>query len=115
MIEDLPECPVEVALQMIGDKWKTLILRELVRSHKKTLRYSEIKSGINSISDKMLSQKLKIMENSGLISREVFVQVPLKVEYSLTELGMTLCPILSSLTEWGTMYKKHIEKETENE
>jgi DNA-binding HxlR family transcriptional regulator len=113
MIQDLPECPVEIALLMIGDKWKFLILRQLVRAHGRALRFSEIKNGINNISDKMLSKNLKIMETEGIISRKVFPQVPPKVEYSLTELGMTLTPVLHSLFEWGTMYQeKYIEKES---
>lgn len=115
MTNNLPECPVEIALLMIGEKWKFLILRELIHSHGKALRFSELKSGINNISDKMLSKNLKIMENAGLISRRVFAQVPPKVEYSLTELGTTLTPVLRSLFEWGTMYKQYVENKNEKE
>lgn len=115
MTKNLPECPVEVALLMIGEKWRFLILRELVRSYGKSLRFSEIKNRINNISDKMLSKNLRIMESEDLISRKVFAQVPPKVEYSLTKLGMTLTPVLRSLFDWGTMYKQYIEKENENE
>lgn len=114
-MKNLPECPVEIALLMIGEKWKFLILRELVHSHGKALRFSEIKNGINNISDKMLSKNLKSMQNQGLISRKVFAEVPPKVEYSLTSLGMTLSPVLHSLFDWGTMYKQYIEKGNENE
>lgn len=119
-MKKFPECPVEIALEMIGEKWKFLILRELVRSHGRALRFSELKNGINNISDKMLSKNLKIMENEGLISRKVFAQVPPRVEYSLTELGKTLTPILRALFDWGMMYKKQYiekgnEKNNENE
>lgn len=115
MIKKLPECPIEIALSIIGEKWELLILRELIVSHGKALRFSEIKNGINDISDKMLSKNLKIMENEGLISRKVFAQVPPKVEYSLTTLGMTFSPVLHSLFDWGTIYKQYIEKRNENE
>ncbi|WP_123054159.1 helix-turn-helix domain-containing protein [Clostridium sp. JN-1] len=115
MVDKLPECPVEIALLALGQKWKFLILRELMRSHGRALRFSEIKNGINNISDKMLSKNLKIMENEGIISRKVFAQVPPRVEYSLTELGMKLHPVLRSLFEWGLMYKQFIKVEKENE
>ncbi|MFL8675724.1 winged helix-turn-helix transcriptional regulator [Clostridioides sp. GD02377] len=108
----LPACPVEITLQMIGDKWKFLILRELIRGKK---RFGELSKSIDNISQKMLSQNLKSMEEDGLVHREVYEQFPPKVEYSLTELGMTLRPILVSLFEWGNMYKEYSEKESKDE
>lgn len=111
----LKECPVEVTLQMIGDKWKFLILRELIRDGGGKKRFTELKNGIDHISDKMLSQNLKIMEEDGLVKREVFAQVPPRVEYSLTELGITLTPILKSLFDWGTMYQKVLQEENKDE
>lgn len=117
MLQDIPVCPVETALLMIGDKWKFLILRELVRGKK---RFGELSKSIHHISEKMLSRNLKSMEEDGLIHREVFAQVPPKVEYSLTELGSSLKPILLSLYEWGSMYqsfaeRKNIKKESKHE
>ncbi len=114
MKENLPVCPVEVTLKMVGDKWKFLIVRELVLAKGKHLRYSEIKNGIDNISDKMLSQNLKCLESEKLIKKEIFAEVPLRVEYSLTELGTTLTPVMRALFDWGTMYKNYIE-ENENE
>lgn len=110
MKKDLPECPVEVTLHIIGDKWKFLIVRELIRAKGKHLRYSEIKNGINNISDKMLSQNLKYLENEELIKKEIFAEVPLRVEYSLTQLGTTLTPVIRALFDWGTMYKNYVEE-----
>ncbi|MCC0665806.1 winged helix-turn-helix transcriptional regulator [Clostridioides sp. ZZV15-6597] len=108
----LPACPVEITLQMIGDKWKFLILRELISGKK---RFGELSKSIENISQKMLSQNLKSMEEEGLVHREAYAQVPPKVEYSLTELGMTLRPILVSLFEWGNMYKEYNKKESKHE
>ncbi|HEX3022676.1 MAG TPA: helix-turn-helix domain-containing protein [Lachnospiraceae bacterium] len=107
---DLPVCPVEVAIAMIGDKWKFLILRELVRDGTISKRFTEIKRGIDGISDKMLSQNLRIMEEHSLIKREVFNEKPPKVEYSLTDLGRTLVPVLRSLNDWGIMYQETLKE-----
>lgn len=112
---DLPQCPVEIALQMIGDRWKSLIIRELVRARGKKLRFSQIKKGIDNISDKMLSKNLKCLESDRLISKDIFAEVPPKVEYSLTELGQTLTPVIRSLFDWGELYKNYIEKENGDE
>lgn len=106
MQKKLPKCPVETALLMIGDKWKFLILRELVRYKGEKRRFSDFKKGINNISDKMLSQNLKLMEEDELIKREVSDSKPPKVEYSLTELGESLTPVLKSLYDWGLMYQE---------
>ena len=114
MERQLPKCPVEVALYMIGDKWTFLIIRELVRARGKALRYSEIKNNINKISDKMLSQNLRRLEDEKLIEKKVFAQVPPKVEYSLTELGQTLTSVIRALFNWGEMYINYV-KENENE
>lgn len=114
MKTELPKCPVEVSLYMIGDKWTFLIIRELVRAKGKMLRYSEIKKGIDKISDKMLSQNLKRLEDEKLIEKKVFAQVPPRVEYSLTELGQTLTLVIRALFDWGEMYINYV-KENENE
>lgn len=113
-LSELPNCPVEISIAIIGDKWKFLIIRELVRAKGSKLRFSEIKNGINKISDKMLSQNLKCLENDGIISKKIYKSVPVKVEYSLTELGQTLVPVIRSLYDWGILYKHEIE-ESKNE
>ena len=100
---DLPACPVETTLMLIGDKWKVLILRDLLPGKK---RFGELKKSVGSVSQKVLTAQLRAMEESGLIHREVYAEVPPHVEYSLTELGMSLKPILDSMLVWGEGYKK---------
>lgn len=102
MIKDLPACPVETTLLLISDKWKVLILRDLLTG---TKRFGELKRSINGISQKVLTAHLRAMEDSGLLHREVYAEVPPKVEYSLTELGLSLKPILDSMEVWGNNYK----------
>jgi len=102
-MKELPPCPVEVSLLMIGDKWKVLILRELLSG---TKRFGEIRESINGISQKVLTEKLREMESDGLLVRVAYAEIPPRVEYSLTELGMSLGPVLDSLKEWGEMYKR---------
>ncbi len=87
---------------MIGEKWKVLILRELMTG---TKRFGEIHGSINGVSQKVLTQKLREMESDGLINRVAYAEIPPRVEYSLTDLGMSLRPVLDSLKEWGDMYK----------
>lgn len=102
MMKDLPACPVETTLLLISDKWKVLILRDLLTG---TKRFGELKRSINGISQKVLTAHLRAMEDRGLLHREVYAEVPPKVEYSLTELGLSLKPILDSMEVWGNNYK----------
>ena len=99
---DLPACPVETTLTLIGDKWKVLILRDLLPG---TKRFGELKKSIGSVSQKVLTTQLRAMEENGLVHREVYAQVPPKVEYSLTELGRSLKPILDAMRDWGEGYQ----------
>lgn len=87
----IPVCPVETTLQLIGNKWKILIMRDLLTG---TRRFGELKKSLNGVSQKVLTQNLRDMEENGLISRKVYAEVPPKVEYSLTDLGLTMKPIL---------------------
>lgn len=98
----LPACPVETTLTMIGDKWKVLILRDLLPG---TKRFGELKKSIGSVSQKVLTAQLRAMEENRLVHREVYAEVPPRVEYSLTELGKSLKPILDSMWAWGEAYK----------
>lgn len=107
MKKELPACPVEITLLLIGDKWKVLILRELISG---TKRFGELKKNIGSISQKVLTQQLRSMEEDGLVIRKVYAEVPPKVEYSLTDDGYSLKPILDSMVQWGKQYKKSICK-----
>lgn len=95
-------CPVETTLTLIGDKWKVLILRDLLPG---TKRFGELKKSIGSVSQKVLTSQLRDMESSGLISRKVYAEVPPRVEYSLTDLGLSLKPVLDALSNWGEAYK----------
>lgn len=104
-VNKIPECPVETTLQLIGDKWKVLIIRDLLGG---TKRFNELKRSVGGISQKVLTSNLRSMEASSLISRKVYPEVPPKVEYSLTETGLSLKPILDSMIEWGIEYKKKI-------
>ena len=103
---DLPACPVETTLTLIGDKWKVLILRDLMPG---TKRFGELKKSVGNVSQKVLTAQLRAMEESGLINRKVYAEVPPRVEYSLTELGKSLKPILDSMWTWGEGYKKQHE------
>ena len=101
----LPACPVETTLTLIGDKWKVLILRDLMPG---TKRFGELKKSIGSVSQKVLTAQLRDMEKSGLIDRKVYAEVPPRVEDSLTELGQSLKPILDAMRNWGENYKASI-------
>lgn len=103
--KSLPACPVETTLSLIGDKWKVLIIRDLMPG---TKRFGELKKSIGSISQKVLTSQLRAMEESGLVSRKVYAQVPPKVEYSLTETGRSLKAVLDVMAQWGKAYKKSL-------
>ena len=100
--EELPECPVATTVQLIGNKWKLLIIRNLLASPQ---RFTEMRK---SISQKVLTDNLRSLEEDGLINREVFAEVPPRVVYSLSELGDSLRPIINAMQEWGTNYKNNM-------
>ena len=100
--ENLPACPVETTLMLIGDKWKVLILRDLLTG---TKRFGELKKSVGNVSQKVLTAQLRDMEEKGLITRTVYAEVPPRVEYSLTALGQSLKPVLDAMKAWGTEYK----------
>lgn len=104
--EELPECPVATTVQLIGNKWKLLILRNLIYSGKQ--RFTDFAKTIPGISKKVLTDNLRALENDELIEREVFAEVPPRVEYSLSDLGKTLKPVLDAMFEWGTDYKSNV-------
>ena len=103
-MKEFPKCPVETTLLLISDKWKVLIIRDLLPGKK---RFGELKKSIGTISQKVLTSNLRAMEESGLISRKVYPEVPPKVEYSLTELGYSLKPILDAMYSWSEDFKKN--------
>lgn len=102
--QQLPACPVETTLTLISDKWKVLILRDLLPA---TKRFGELKKSIGHVSQKVLTAQLRQMEQSGLLTRTVYPEVPPRVEYSLTELGYSLKPILDAMSTWGENYKEN--------
>ena len=101
--KQLPICPVETTLMLIGDKWKVLILRDLLPG---TKRFGELKKSIGAVSQKVLTAQLRDIEENGLVNRRVYAEVPPRVEYSLTEVGRSLKPILDAMWDWGEGYKK---------
>lgn len=104
--DELPECPVATTVQLIGNKWKLLIIRNLLASPQ---RFTELKKTIPGISQKVLTDNLRALENDGLIEREIFAEVPPKVIYSMSELGDSLRPIISAMREWGENYKSYLK------
>ncbi len=101
-VRELPACPVETTLTLIGDKWKVLILRDLLPG---TKRFGELKKSVGNVSQKVLTAQLRAMEESGLLTRTVYPEVPPRVEYTLTKLGRSLQPILDAMWNWGEGYK----------
>lgn len=106
--QQLPACTVETTLTLISDKWKVLILRDLLPG---TKRFGELKKSIGHVSQKVLTAQLRQMEQSGLLTRTVYPEVPPRVEYSLTELGYSLKPILDAMSTWGENYKENYYQE----
>ena len=102
---DLSTCPVETTLFFLSTKWSALILRDLMDGPR---RFNELQRSIGHISQKVLTTNLRAMEEAGIVHREVFAQVPPRVEYSLTELGQSLQPVLQAMSQWGENYKKSL-------
>ena len=102
MEKNLPACPVEITLMLISDRWKVLIIRDLLDG---TKRFGEIKKSVGNISQKVLTANLRSMEDRGLLTRKVYPEVPPRVEYTLTETGYSLKTVLDAMVAWGTEYK----------
>ena len=105
-LEELPVCPVETTLMLIGNKWQVLILRDLNANG--TMRFKELQRSVGKVSSKVLTANLRAMEDAGIVRREVFAEVPPRVEYSLTELGASLRPVLDAMRTWGEGYKERL-------
>ena len=103
--DELPKCPVASTVQLIGNKWKLLILQNLLTSPK---RFSELKNNVPGISQKVLTDNLRCLEKNGIVSREIIAEIPPKVVYSLTEIGKSLLPIFDAMSEWGENYKNKL-------
>ena len=103
--DELPECPVATTVQLIGNKWKLLIIRNLLRSPQ---RFTEMRKSIPGISQKVLTDNLRALEADGLVEREVFAEVPPRVVYSMSELGNSLRPVIDAMGAWGADYKNNL-------
>ena len=103
--KDLPACPVELTLLLISNKWKVLIIRDLLDG---TKRFSELKKSINNISQKVLTSNLREMEENKLLTRKVYPEVPPRVEYTLTDIGYSLKTLLDDMDKWGTWYRREV-------
>lgn len=106
--EELPECPVAITVQLIGSKWKLLIIRNLLV---RPWRFNELQKDLTGISQKVLTDSLRALESDGLITRTVYAEVPPRVEYALSGLGETLRPILDAMEQWGAAYKEMVSRQ----
>lgn len=106
--EELPPCPVATTVQLIGSKWKLLIIRNLMM---RPWRFNELKRDLAGISQKVLTDSLRSLEADGLVTRTVYPEVPPRVEYALSELGESMRPIMKAMEEWGTEYKRIVAQE----
>lgn len=106
MKKELPACPVETTLMLISNRWNVLILRDLMEG---TKRFGELKKSLRNISQKVLTANLRAMEENGLLIRTVYAQVPPKVEYTLTDTGYSLKPVLDAMVQWGIKYQLQIQ------
>lgn len=106
--EEMPACPVATTVQMIGSKWKLLIMRNLLA---RPWRFNELKKDLEGISQKVLTDSLRSMEDDGIIIRTVYPEVPPRVEYALSELGESMRPIIKSMEQWGLDYKTSYQNE----
>jgi len=108
--KEVPLCPVETTVSLMSNKWKTLILRELLSG---TKRFNELRNGISGVSQKVLTQNLRSMEEDGIVERKIYAEVPPRVEYFLTDLGNTLRPIIDVMAEWGLAYQAMVNNSNE--
>lgn len=106
--EEMPVCPVATTVRLIGNKWKLLIIRNL---RMRPWRFNELKNDLEGISQKVLTDNLRAMEDDGIITRTVYPEVPPHVEYALSGLGETMRPILDSMETWGKLYQKMVLSE----
>ena len=104
--DELPECPVATTVQLIGSKWKLLIMRNLMD---RPWRFNELKKSLEGISQKVLTDSLRSMEDDGIITRTVYAEVPPRVEYAFSDVGESMRPILDAMKEWGMKYKESLD------
>ena len=105
--DELPDCPVQTTVQLIGSKWKLLIMRNL---RQRPWRFNELRKNLEGFSQKVLTDSLRSMEEDGIITRTVYPEVPPRVEYALSELGESMRPIIQSMEAWGMQYKQNLDQ-----
>ena len=103
-LKELPDCPVETTFELMGDKWKVCIIRDLLTG---TKRFGELKKSVKGISQKVLTTNLRSLEDDMILTRKVYKEVPPRVEYTLTDVGYSLMPVLNAMAGWGTDYKEY--------
>ena len=103
--EEMPACPVATTVRLIGSKWKLLSMRNLLQ---RSWRFNELRKDLEGISQKVLTDSLRSMEEDGIITRTVYPEVPPRVEYALSDLGESMRPIMNAMEEWGTNYKNQL-------
>ncbi len=108
--DELPVCPVATTVSLIGSKWKLLILRNLMV---RPWRFNELRRDLEGISQKVLTDSLRSMEEDGIITRNVYPEVPPRVEYALSEMGESMRTVIKAMEDWGTDYRKRLEEETD--
>lgn len=113
ILEELPACPVETTLTLIRSKWQVLVLRDLFLND--TMRFKELQRSIGKVSQKVLTDNLRALEDYGIVHREVYAEVPPRVEYSLTDLGKTLRPVIDAMWAWGEGYKEQLRLQGKQE
>ncbi len=106
LLKELPKCPVETTLKMIGKRWKIIILRELLAG---TMRFGELKKAVSGISQKVLTANLRQMEEDGLVVRQEYKEVPPRVDYTLTDVGYSLASVLDAMADWGEGYRQFLK------
>ena len=105
-LKSLPKCPVETTLTLLNNKWKVLIIRDLMSG---TKRFGELKKALGKITQKVLTTNLRVMEDNGLVERRVFSEIPPRVEYTLTDIGYSLANVVDAMNDWGSGYKEYLK------
>lgn len=109
IVFDEKSCPVTATMQVLGGKWKAILINAIY--HTSPARFGELKRSVVGITQSMLTQQLRELEDDGLISRKIYAEIPPRVEYTLTEFGLTLSPIMQSMAKWGEEYRMNKQKE----
>ncbi|MEN0006439.1 MAG: helix-turn-helix domain-containing protein [Bacteroidota bacterium] len=111
IVFDEYSCPITATMQVLGGKWKSILINAIY--HTSPARFGELRRSVKGITQSMLTTQLRQLENDGIISRKIYAEIPPRVEYTLTEFGLTLSPIMQSMAEWGKQYRLNNERKTE--